>query len=375
MPSASSDLDTADLGAWTCAITDDRHVTCTLDRLAAGATAGLVLPAKASAVTTDRATLTVVAGNRPDVTVSSDTPINATSAGLSERGHWSDGYGVTEIGAPALTCDTAAPACESALKDVGGNGQNNNFSMVPLTESGAELKVPDGSTIEFAGLYWSGNRAPGDQWTGPLTTVQLQAPGSDAYTDVDGAVIAETQDLSSRSYYQSFADVTGLVTSEGRVSVRGVATAQGRTDGNKTYYGGWSLVVVYTAPGTHQDVTVYDGGAWIATGSSTTFDFASDGDRTARFGVVAWDGDRGVTGDRLSLDGDALVPVRWDGKPGSADDAFTSTAMGSDWANTLGVDAKPFVPVEMAEGLHRLTASTASDQYLIGAVTVTTSPR
>ncbi len=55
---------------------------------------------------------------------------------------------------------------------------------------------------------------------------------------------------------------------------------------------------------------MYDGGAWIATGSSTTFDFASDGDDTATFGVVAWDGDRGSTGDRLTLDGTALVPVR-----------------------------------------------------------------
>ncbi len=62
-------------------------------------------------------------------------------------------------------------------------------------------------------------------------------------------------------------------------------------------------------------------------------------------------------------------------RPGSADDAFTSTAMGSDWANTLGVDAKPFAPVKLPDGVHRLIASTASDQYLIGAVTVTTSPR
>ena len=352
------DLAKADLGAWACAVTDDRHVTCTLDRLAAGATAGLDLPAKASAVTTDRAVLTVVAGNRPDVTIRSDTPITATSAGLSERGHWSDGYGVTEIGAPALTCDPSESTCTSALK-----ARRQRAEQQLLHDPAHRLRRrPQG---------------PGRGHHRVRRPVLVRQPGARRPVDrpADGrpAAGARVRRVLRRDRLGDRADPGRLVAQllpvvrrrhrpgdERRPGpVRGVATALGRTDRVKTYYGGWSLVVVYAAPGTHQDVTVYDGGAWIATGSATTFDFASDGDHTATFGVVAWDGDRGSTGDRLTLDGTALVPVRHDGSLGSADDAFTSTAMGSDWANTLGVDAQPFAQVELPEGLHRLTASTA----------------
>jgi hypothetical protein len=250
--------------------------------------------------------------------------------------------------------------------------------MVDAKQTGATLAVPSGRDIVFAGLYWSADRYATDEWTGPLNTVQLKAPGTEGSVAVTGEVLTQAPDSSSRTYYESFADVTDLITEHGgrgEVQVSGVATAATRNDKDPTYYGGWSLVVVYEDPGTHQDVTVYDGGAWVATGSSTTFDFASDGG-LARVGVVAWDGDRGAGGgDRLALNGTALVPVRWDGTPGSADDAFTSTAMGSSWANSLGVDAKPFMPAELGEGVQHLTASTAGDQYLIGAVTVTTSPR
>ncbi len=136
-------------------------------------------------------------------------------------------------------------------------------------------------------------------------------------------------DDSSRVYYESFADVTDLITKQGKVQVSGVATASTRTDGDPTYYGGWALVVVYEAPGTHQDVSVYDGGAWVARDSSTTFDF--DRRRATPRRWAWWPGTATAapTGDTLSLNGTPLVPLRWDGSAGSAEDAFNSTAMGS----------------------------------------------
>ena len=93
-----------------------------------------------------------------------------------------------------------------------------------------------------------------------------------------------------------------------------------RKDGDKTYYAGWSLVVVYAEPGSDASVTVYDGGSWIGTAHAPTpFQFAAEAGTTARIGVVAWEGDRTGTGDRLVL-GDtctvptaqhALTPQRW----------------------------------------------------------------
>jgi len=161
-------------------------------------------------------------------------------------------------------------------------------------------------------------------------------------------------------------------------SAEGAAVAASRNDPDPSYYAGWSLVVVYKTADPTQSVTVYDGGAWVATDASLTFAFDADESREGRVGVVAWDGDRGNTGDRLSLTGSGpvpvdLVPIRRDRTAGAANDAFTSTAMGSQFANSLGVDAKAFRPTPPADGINRLTASTAGDQYLIGVVTVQTS--
>ncbi len=371
------DLESADTGDWTCSTTDSATTTCTLDRLAPGATAALVLPAHVNAALSGRAVVEVAAGNRPGVSVSSEAKLDVTPAGLALRDEWTDGYAVTEIGAPVLTCDPGASStCGAARNELDGSAQNNNFAMIDAKQTGATLKMePSGQEIVFAGLYWSANRYASDEWSGPLNTVQLSAPGTEGSVDVTGEVLAQATDNASRTYYESFADVTGLITKQGEVQVSGVATAATRNDPTPTYYGGWALVVVFKDPGTHRDVTVYDGGAWVATDSSTTFDFASDAGQ-ARVGVVAWDGDRGAGGgDRLTLNGTPLVPVRSNEKPGSADDAFTSTAMGSSWANSLGVDAKRFMPAELGEGVQQLTASTAGDQYLIGAVTITTTPR
>ena len=232
--------------------------------------------------------------------------------------------------------------------------------------------MPSGRKIVFAGLYWSANRYTTDGWTGPLDTVELKAPGSKGSVAVTGTLLTAAVDDSSRVYYESFADVTDLITKQGKVQVSGVATATTRNDEDPTYYGGWALVVVYEAPGTHQDVSVYDGGAWIARDSSTTFDFAAGGE-SAQVGVVAWDGDRGT--DRRHPGAERhrrwcrcattaaparprtpSTPPRW-ARAGRTRSA--STPSRSTWA-------------ELGEGVQRLTASTVGDQYLIGAVTVTT---
>ena len=125
------------------------------------------------------------------------------------------------------------------------------------------------------------------------------------------------------------------------------------------------------------NVTVFDGGAWVATNQSTTFAFAAAENLNAQFGVVAWEGDRGGSGsgDTLKLNTtDPLIPLKSDGSPGFATDAFDSTAYGSVFKNSLGTDAKAFRSAPLQPGINRLTASTAGDQYLIGVVTLKTTP-
>ncbi|MBU4337505.1 MAG: hypothetical protein KJ548_13165, partial [Actinobacteria bacterium] len=145
--------------------------------------------------------------------------------------------------------------------------------------------------------------------------------------------------------------------------------------GTANYYAGWSLVVVYgteaAAETGARSVTVYDGGAWSGTSSAApVFEFTAETGTRATVGVVAWEGDRTATGDRLLLNGSALTPVGWDGSAGRSTNAFDSTATGWRFQNSLGVDAKAFAPVTMTSDLGSLSATTTGDQYLLGVVTV-----
>ncbi|WP_372595444.1 hypothetical protein, partial [Actinotalea sp.] len=369
----------AEKDRWQCTRDDAQHVTCTLASLAPGASATVVLSATAEAATSQSVVVEVTDGQ---ATIASTAKLSISSAGLSPRGRWTGGYAVTEIGTPVLGCDLTSDACRRVMDSLGGSTANNSQSMVPLADPTATLTVPEGREIAFAGLYWSGNRrlpgtgATGDEWTGALTAVSVRGPGADP-VPVTGAVLATAVDSGNREYYQSFADVTDLVRAygAGAWAVDGVAYAATMTDTVPSYYAGWSLVVVYATPGVDQDVSLYDGGAWVATGSSTTFAFEGRADRTARVGVVAWEGDRNGSGgrDALSLGTTTLTPLRADGSSGITTDAFSSTATGSGFNNSLGVDATSFAPVPLADGINRLTASTGGDQYLIGAVTVTST--
>jgi hypothetical protein len=200
--------------------------------------------------------------------------------------------------------------------------------------------------------------------------------------------VAEPTDNASRRYYQSFAEVTELVREggAGSWSVADIAVSASSTDNDRTYYAGWSLVVVFADPTSEASVTVYDGGKWIgSSGVSGAFEFAAEAGTTARIGVVAWEGDRTGTGDQLIL-GDtclkgggpatqrALQPTRWDGSFGSDGNAFDSTATGWRANNSLGTDAKGFREVRLACDVSSLRATTAGDQYLIGAITLRSTP-
>jgi hypothetical protein len=177
--------------------------------------------------------------------------------------------------------------------------------------------------------------------------------------------------------------VTDLVKAQGAGvwSLSDAAVAKGRGDRDPTYFAGWSLIVVY-ADGSRSDVSVYDGGVWVGNGTPpAVFSFAGAAGTTARVGVVAWEGDYRGVGDALTLstpvcDGPstALTPLRLGGALGSSANAFDSTAIGWRYPNSLGTDAKGFAPVRLTCDVSTLTATTAGDQYLVGAITLRTEP-
>ena len=377
------DLDTSRVGATPCTTTGTATatVTCALGDLAVGAEVPVEIGLKPSAAGVADLLLSIRADGL--VPVEQHLVASIADGGLAPRYTSSAASDVTEIGAPLLTCAPSA-TCTDIL-DGTRSGNNNSLTMVPLnaaggtqTSSSSTLTVPAGRTVTFAGLYWSANAGPAQTFGAPLTSARLRGPGDTGYRDVSGTVVAKVTDSGGRSYYQSFADVTSQVAAagSGTWSVADIALPVGATDPSPTYYAGWALVVVYS--GGTGDVTVYDGGAWVASNSSVPFAFRGLAQQPVRLGVVAWEGDQGTSGDRLSLNGTALTPLRWNPSTGTtslgaADNAFDSTAIGSSDVNSLGVDAKGFAPATLTAGVNTVVASTSGDQYLIGVLTVTTA--
>lgn len=390
----SADVDGGGTTTGNCEALDDRAYRCDLGAIAAGGATEALVNVRWNGST--RGAFVVNASGPGAASVRASTSVSTSSAGLSARDRFEGGWAVTEVGAPLLTCRTTVVACAPALQN--GDRDNNAFDMVELDEapdlpgangsrpdvrvsSFAQLDVPAGREIAFAGLYWSANVGPGDTWSGDPAVVRFRGPQT-AYQTLRaaGSDVDRVTDNAGRSYYQSFVDVTDLVAAQGSGtwSVADVAVSATRNDPDRSYYAGWSLVVVYADPSSAATVTVYDGAAWVGTKAAPpVFEFAAEAGTNARIGVVAWDGDRGTTGDRLLLDENRpLVPARWDGStPASgAANAFDSTAQGWRLPNSLGVDAKAFAPARLNGDVSSLTATTTGDQYLIGAVTLRTEP-
>ncbi len=384
-PPAGAAWDSRVVPGWACFGTDGGDLVCSLDELAAGASAPLTVALKPVVPTLLEPGDLVVTAAAPDADPASVLKVPAVAdVGLRYRG--AGALDVTEVGAPLLGCSQDVKShCWDQDK-----ANDNDFDMEPvnlapapgevsLVSSSTTLTLPEGvkaSDVTFAGLYWSANKAPGDGWTTNLGTAQLQGPGG-VYTPVKASSTPTVQDSSGRTYYQSFADVTEQVQQlgSGAWSLADAAAAKGRTDTDRTYYAGWSLVVVYraatVAPTT--TVSVYDGAAWVASNSSRGVGIATGKGATVKIGVVAWDGDRNTTGDCLSLDATALSPGCGD-RPTSQANTFDSTATGWPYVNSLGVDAKSFDPVTAKGATSALTASTTGDQYLLGVLTTRVTP-
>ncbi len=297
---------------------------------------------------------------------------------------------VTMAANTVLTCPAADPACAAA--QAGGAGQNNGFAMTRVDADGdpttfdssrATLDLPAGAIVRFAGLYW-GARLDGGPGGGPApdpssaNRVRLAAPGS-AYVAVAGATTG-TGTVAGGAGYQAFADVTALVGAGGAGSYS-VANVQAGT--GRGAWGGWALVVAYEDPGLPlRNLTVSDGYQPVIAGRPpvtvpiTGITAPAGGTVSARVGVVAYEGDRGYTGDAVRLDG-----VLLSGALNPANDFMRGeiSLLGvdpgrraPDYANQLGLDASVVDAAGvLPNGATGATVSlaTTGDDYALGVLT------
>lgn len=215
---------------------------------------------------------------------------------------------IVGIGNVNMTCSTSGTngaSCAGARTHTGGSGSSNNndFTMVysdvdsdgsTTNSSRATLNLPAGSTVLFAGLYWSGQGTAANR-----NTVRFQTPGG-GYATVTASQFDTLAGSSGRTDYHAFANVTAQVAAVGNGEYA-VANIVSLNNSDNTW-AGWSLVVAFRNTGLPlRNLSVFDG--WLrADGANPILDLSVSGfvtpptgAVTSTLGALAWDGDRNST--------------------------------------------------------------------------------
>ncbi len=276
--------------------------------------------------------------------------------------------GAITLIANTLMCaqGTGAYGCNTTVMN--GTANNNNYTMrfinadpsAPAWGSGrggsssATLSLPAGSQVLFAGLYWGATLA-GSGSTPSLpdddaadSTIYIRPPGSSTYQPVSGTLLGRPSH--PQRPYAAFADVTSIVQAAGSgvYWVGGIRAVAAQPIGGS--FAGWSLVVVYRDTSQPlRNLTVFDGLANVDSSNPTVnipvsgFLTPMTGPVNAQVGAVAFEGDRGITGDRLRVNGTDISDA-WN----PADNFFNSSvsllgtrfsAKTPDYTNLMAVDA------------------------------------
>ena len=235
-----------------------------------------------------------------------------------------------------MSCPAAAALCAAGRAGTGGPSadDDNDFAMTyvdvdgdPTTfdSSSAQLTLPAGASVLFAGLYYGADRSAGSPGGSAaidrtaLGVVRLRAPGDLAYRTLSADQL-DTID----TRYQGFADVTTVVRRAGSGTYT-VANVQAGTGPDR--YAGWALVVAYAdSAQPPRNLAVFDGLQSVST-ATPNVSIPVSGFRTPPLGVVrstvglvAFEGDRGSSGDSVRLNDTALAtPTR------PADNFFNSS--------------------------------------------------
>ena len=292
------------------------------------------------------------------------------------------------VGNTVMTCPASNPTCAGARNGTGTDAALNNNAYVmewtntdgvttdPANSSTATLSLAPGSTVLFAGLYWGADTA-GAPTAANRGIVRFATPAA-GYVSTTASVV----DIVG-SRYSAYADVTSRVQAGGS----GVYKLSGIQAGRAAdRYAGWSLVVVVSNPGlSPKNMVVFDGYATINSTAPTSVSTAVSGFRTppsgavtTRIGAVAYEGDRGSTGDSLQLNGTNLSNTL-----NPATNFFNSsitnlntalTAKDPDYINQMGFDIDIVNSPGLANGATSaiMTFTTGGETYFPAVLTFTT---
>ena len=240
--------------------------------------------------------------------------------------------GIQFLANTSLYCGTGSQCvqAQNAMPITGFPQDNNNDHNMVYFNSDADPDTWSSSSdslslgicaeVSFAGLYWAGRLGNGFVANEALKDqVKIKAADGDAYIDVFAEESIDF-DASNTDNYCCFADITEWASEQSCECAYTVANVV--ADQDDSSWGGWVLILVYAdAAEPMRNLTVFDGLAmitsgWGGGGDNSTVDVPISGFLTPPFGpvdlklgVVAYDGDRGSSGDQLGFDGTGIFQL------------------------------------------------------------------
>ncbi|MFE6283379.1 DUF3344 domain-containing protein [Streptomyces sp. NPDC057877] len=271
---------------------------------------------------------------------------------FAERYRATQHGGIVRAANTAISCRTTASSCAAVRR--GAAGVNGDFDMFyvdvdrdPNTynSSRAEVRLPAGARVTYARLYWGGNLRVGEQKPPEDNGRVLVAEPGGAYKEVLADTVVGHRVAHGADAFQASADVTELVRDSGAglYTVAQVNVAMGRSAAGA--WGGWTLVAAYEDPAEPlRRLSLWDGFESLAgrREGGLRGPRLPEGSR-GYAGLVAYNGDRGRTGDALTVSGTALSDAA-----NPRDDVLNSTISGAtaarvpSYPHTLGYDSDVF---------------------------------
>ena len=265
----------------------------------------------------------------------------------------------------SVSCGSSS-GCSSSQSQMppNGNGSNEDFSAMSYVDvdnssatfmsSSDSLDLDQCSEVLWAGLYWSAEINSSVPGFSTRNTVKMKVNNA-FYMDITADEMVDAFGISHPSYH-CFKDITSLVQLFGgnnRYTIANVVT-----ENSWNVFGGWTIVVVYrNIYNSMRNLTVFDGFGNIGLGNSldipiTGFNTPLSGPVNFELGVVAFEGDRGASGDQLRFNGagnnvqisDALHPATNLFNSTISYGAVVTPYRNPSLNNTLGYDAAIFLP-------------------------------
>ncbi|MEW1659078.1 hypothetical protein [Streptomyces sp. NPDC093707] len=213
-----------------------------MDRTGRGAVCALAALALSAALTSASAT--------PPAGETSRIP-------FAERFHATGHGGFARAAHSLVTCRPAEragrPSCAAARRSGRDAGPRTAYLDVdddPRTvgSSRAALRMPAGSRVRYARLYWGGDLPVDGRRTARGEREMLLAGPRDRYREVraDGPIGRRT--TARTDAYQASADVTALVRRSGAGTYTVARPRRARERARAGAWGGWALIVAYENP-------------------------------------------------------------------------------------------------------------------------------